>query len=213
MFLKQWTESAPPQKTTTTNKQKIQRKEKWRQGEKTRDKTRNEVGRGGVRHETYWIQLANKSTTVHPFSLQQHTENGLTAPGKTTAKEQKTAGSYWPVSVGITRGVSSPDPLLWFPAISSNAADPSDRSSRLLGVWKINTNNYILRSSTVAVLHLFSDNLMWLVHYKVWLGMVMMMMKWCLMSSDVSWHIRDKLRPVPKHGLLILYIHGNQKAR
>ena len=26
------------------------------------------------------------------------------------------------------------------------------------------------------------------------------MMKWCLMSSDVSWHIRDKLWPMPKHG-------------
>ena len=26
------------------------------------------------------------------------------------------------------------------------------------------------------------------------------MMKWCLMSSDVRWHIRDKLRPMPKHG-------------
>ena len=27
-----------------------------------------------------------------------------------------------------------------------------------------------------------------------------MMMKWCLMSSDVGWHIRDKLWPMPKHG-------------
>ena len=40
-----------------------------------------------------------------------------------------------------------------------------------------------------------------------------MMMKCCLMSSDVSWHIRDKLWPVPKHGSIILYVHGNQKAR
>ena len=39
------------------------------------------------------------------------------------------------------------------------------------------------------------------------------MMKWCLMSSDVSWHIRDKLWPMPKHGSIILYVHGNQKAR
>ena len=38
-------------------------------------------------------------------------------------------------------------------------------------------------------------------------------MKCCLMSSDVSWHIRDKLRPMPKHGSIILYVHGNQKAR
>ena len=27
-----------------------------------------------------------------------------------------------------------------------------------------------------------------------------MMMSWCLMSSDVIWHIRDKLWPMPKHG-------------
>ena len=37
--------------------------------------------------------------------------------------------------------------------------------------------------------------------------------KRCLMSSDVSWHIRDKLWPMPKHGSIILYVHGNQKAR
>ena len=42
---------------------------------------------------------------------------------------------------------------------------------------------------------------------------MMMMMKWCLMSSDVSWHIRAKLWPMPKHGSVILYVHGNQKAR
>ena len=39
------------------------------------------------------------------------------------------------------------------------------------------------------------------------------MMSWCLMSSDVTWHIRDKLWPMPKHGSIILYIQGNQKAR
>ena len=33
------------------------------------------------------------------------------------------------------------------------------------------------------------------------------------MSSDVSWHIRDKLRPMPKHGSVLFYVHGNQKAR
>ena len=42
---------------------------------------------------------------------------------------------------------------------------------------------------------------------------MMMMMKWCIMSSDVSWHIRDKLWPMPKHGSVYLYVHGNQKAR
>ena len=41
----------------------------------------------------------------------------------------------------------------------------------------------------------------------------LMMMNWCLMSSDVSWHIRDKLWPMPKHGAINLYVHGNQKAR
>ena len=40
----------------------------------------------------------------------------------------------------------------------------------------------------------------------------MMMMSWCLMSSDVIWHIRDKLWRMPKHGSIILYVHGNQKA-
>ena len=33
----------------------------------------------------------------------------------------------------------------------------------------------------------------------------MMMMKWCLMSSDVSWHIRDKLWPMPKHGSVYIF--------
>ena len=42
---------------------------------------------------------------------------------------------------------------------------------------------------------------------------MMMMMSWCLMSSDVSWHIRDKLWPMKKHGSINLYVHGNQKAR
>ena len=40
------------------------------------------------------------------------------------------------------------------------------------------------------------------------------MMNWCLMSSDVMRHIRDKLWPMPKHSAAInLYVHGNQKAR
>ena len=43
--------------------------------------------------------------------------------------------------------------------------------------------------------------------------LLVMMMSWCLVSSDVSWHIRDKLWPMPKHGSIILYVHGNQKAR
>ena len=27
-----------------------------------------------------------------------------------------------------------------------------------------------------------------------------MLLSWCLMTSDVIWHIRDKLWPMPKHG-------------
>ena len=42
---------------------------------------------------------------------------------------------------------------------------------------------------------------------------VVVVVKCCLMSSDVSWHIRDKLWSMPKHGSIILYVHGNQKAR
>ena len=33
------------------------------------------------------------------------------------------------------------------------------------------------------------------------------------LSSDVGWHIRDKLRPVPKHSSVLLYVHGNHEAR
>ena len=40
-----------------------------------------------------------------------------------------------------------------------------------------------------------------------------MKMNWCLKSSDVGWHIRDKLWPMPKHGPINLYVHGNQKVR
>ena len=41
------------------------------------------------------------------------------------------------------------------------------------------------------------------ISFDVWVDwrlMMMMMMSWCLMSSDVIWHIRDKLWPMPKHG-------------
>ena len=40
-----------------------------------------------------------------------------------------------------------------------------------------------------------------------------LLLNWCLMSSDVMRHIRDKLWPMPKHGAINLYVHGNQKAR
>ena len=50
-------------------------------------------------------------------------------------------------------------------------------------------------------------------YFDIGVKALMMMMSWCLMSSDVSWHIRDKLWPMPKHGAINLYVHGNQKAR
>ena len=38
--------------------------------------------------------------------------------------------------------------------------------------------------------------------------------RWCLMSSDVCWHIiRDKLRPMRDHGSILLHVHGNHEAR
>ena len=41
---------------------------------------------------------------------------------------------------------------------------------------------------------------------------MLMMMKQSFMSSDVGWHIRDKLWPVQKHGSMFLYVHRNRKA-
>ena len=34
-----------------------------------------------------------------------------------------------------------------------------------------------------------------------------------LMAPVVGWHIRDKLRPVPKHGSTLIYFHRNRKIR
>ena len=31
-------------------------------------------------------------------------------------------------------------------------------------------------------------------------SLLLLLLSWCLMSSDVIWHIRDKLWPMPKHG-------------
>ena len=36
--------------------------------------------------------------------------------------------------------------------------------------------------------------------WAVQLCYLMLLLSWCLMSSDVIWHIRDKLWPMPKHG-------------
>ena len=39
-----------------------------------------------------------------------------------------------------------------------------------------------------------------------------MVMMQSFMSSDIGWHIRDKLWPMPKHGSMLLYVHRNRKA-
>ena len=37
-----------------------------------------------------------------------------------------------------------------------------------------------------------------IVLIQLWL--LLLLLSWCLMSSDVIWHIRDKFWPMPKHG-------------
>ena len=39
-----------------------------------------------------------------------------------------------------------------------------------------------------------------LSHSSWTLDVKLLLLSWCLMSSDVIWHIRDKLWPMPKHG-------------
>ena len=46
-----------------------------------------------------------------------------------------------------------------------------------------------------------------------WKAKRKLLLSYCFMSSGVGWHIRDKLRPMCEHGLMLLYVHGNQKAR
>ena len=66
-------------------------------------------------------------------------------------------------------------------------------------------------------LHLDSNcNRVYCVSSGLWpfnLSLLLLLLKCCLVSSDVSWHIRDKLWPMPKYGSLNLYVHGNRKAR
>ena len=69
---------------------------------------------------------------------------------------------------------------------------------------------YVRAAGAVRVLHCFSH---WAGSEKRGRATYKVVVKWCLLSSDVSWHIRDKLWPMPKHGSIILYVHGNQKAR
>ena len=63
-----------------------------------------------------------------------------------------------------------------------------------------------LRSLTSRIVHVYRTGLLAAIR---WISVGRLC---CLMSSDVSWHIRDKLWPMPKHGSIILYVHGNQKS-
>ena len=61
---------------------------------------------------------------------------------------------------------------------------------------------YFTKTPHVCVTALPSGSLFLLVMFSSFVcsECFFLMMKCCLMSSDVSWHIRDKLRPMPKHG-------------
>ena len=71
------------------------------------------------------------------------------------------------------------------------------------------------RKRLVCSLHIYVYVFVWghtcPVHYCTNKTTMLLLLLCCLMSSDVSWHIRDKLRPVPKHGSILLYVHKNQK--
>ena len=95
-------------------------------------------------------------------------------------------------------------------ALSTAVLGQSQRQCPLHCCWRTTWTTRSKRGPTCsAQLHLHT-------HEKgMSLLLTRMMMSWCLMSSDVIWHIRDKLWPKPKHGslVIILYVHGNQKAR
>ena len=90
-----------------------------------------------------------------------------------------------------------------------------ERSFQYIGpvIWNSLPCSFRHSSSLKSKLktHLFSSAY-WFVVFLLLL-LPTYQMKWCLMSSDVGWHIRDKLRPMPKHGSINLYVHGSQKAR
>ena len=45
-----------------------------------------------------------------------------------------------------------------------------------------------------------TNNLQITVHISLTFFKLLLLLSWCLMSSDVIWHIRDKLWPMLKHG-------------
>ena len=105
----------------------------------------------------------------------------------------------------------------------------SQRQCQLHCCWWTTWTTRSKRGPTCsAQLHLPTHDLFWANCLKVQLHLpplrsldllispgtlTLLKINWCLMSSDVSWHIRDKLWPMSKHGSINLYVHGNQKAR
>ena len=85
----------------------------------------------------------------------------------------------------------------------------------VLSGWKVMYHNYTQRKIAAKIWNIIITDRFYIALFilcsahKLYSDVV----KCCLMSSDVSWHIRDKLWPMPKHGSINLYVHGNQKAR
>ena len=107
-----------------------------------------------------------------------------TGPRKLSANEQFFVGAQTVVSLlqttQIKQGVSF---------IAANKVYTSTNKTTIVWIETESVLFFFTRGGFVACLHAcFGARLM------------MMMMSWCLMSSDVIWHIRDKLWPMPKHG-------------
>ena len=122
------------------------------------------------------------------------------------------AGDHWPVNIGTTglplrHRCAAPYTL----KLKVLGLDGSTGCTRVM--WSIGTTSSV--SKPTATLHIF-PNFIWYtgaqtqIHRHTQYQAIMM--SWCLMSSDVSWHIRDKLWPMPKHGSINIYLHRNQKA-
>ena len=161
-----------------------------------------------------WSDLNNVRRRISPVqfnSIKKQTNlNHLTLRCKCYRREcASVSGGAWPGRVGAIRVIwSLSHDRQWGPSPGRH----SDAAPKL-------TESVVMRTkksrSSCAVRYLSEGlRLKGRLEYGVTcLSIMMMMMKWCLMSSDVSWHIRDKLWPMPKHGSIFFYVHGNQKAR
>ena len=92
----------------------------------------------------------------------------------------------WPTDFGV---------VVCFRVAASARATSSVLSCR--AGWLHTVLLYDPTAEFSALFHLV--DMIWIPE-RVYLWPSLMMMSWCLMSSDVIWHIRDKLWPMPKHG-------------